>query len=127
LTVGGTIAGVVFAGDYEYHMGVFVGTIANVGTLNMYGCTNSGGSNPTLIQSMSFGSGSGVPAIEIKADVLSGLAAGTQFTHITVAGTVESSGTWRGALAILSTWPRNYGGSATTFGSYLAYGTAGLE
>ena len=127
LTIGGTINGVVFAGDYEYHMGVFVGTIGNVGTLNMYGCTNSGGSSPTLIQSLSFGSGSGVPAIEIKSDVLSGLAAGTAFTHITVAGTVEASGTWRGALAILSTWPRNYGGSATTFGSYLAYGTAGLE
>ena len=127
LTVGGTIAGVVFAGDYEYHMGVFVGTVGNVGTLNMYGCTNSGGSNPTLIQSLSFGSGSGVPAIEIKSDVLSGLIAGTYCTHITVAGTVEASGTWRGALAILSTWPRNYGGSATTFGSYLAYGTAGLE
>ena len=127
LTIGGTAAGVVFAGDYEYHMGVFVGTIGNVGTLNMYGCTNSAGSSPTLIQSLSFGSGSGVPAIEIKSDVLSGLAAGTQFPYITVAGTVEASGTWRGALAILSTWPRNYGGSATTFGSYLAYGTAGLE
>ncbi len=127
LTIGGTITGVVFAGDYEYHMGVFVGTIGNNGTLNMYGCTNSGGSSPTLIQSLPFGSGSGVPAIEIKSDVLSGLAAGTQFPYITVAGTVESGGTWRGALAILSTWPRNYGGSATTFGSYLAYGTAGLE
>jgi len=127
LTIGGTVNGVVFAGDYEYHMGVFVGTIGNVGTLNMYGCTNSGGSNPTLIQSISFGSGSGVPAIEVKSDVLSGLLTGTICTHLTVAGTVEASGTWRGALAILSTWPRNYGGSATTFGSYLAYGTAGLE
>lgn len=127
LTIGGTAAGVVFAGDYEYHMGVFVGTIGNVGTLNMYGCTNSAGSSPTLIQSISFGSGSGVPAIAIKSSVLSGLAAGTQFSHITVAGTVEASGTWRGALAILSTWPRTAGGSATTFGSYLAYGTAGLE
>jgi hypothetical protein len=127
LTIGGTVNGVVFAGDYEYHMGVFVGTVGNVGTLNMYGCTNSGGSHPTLIQSLSFGSGSGVPAIEIKSDVLSGLISGTDCTHITVAGTVEASGTWRGALAILSTWPRNYGGSATTFGSYLAYGTAGLQ
>ncbi len=126
LTVGGTANGVVFAGDYEYHMGIFVGTVGNVGTLNMYGCLNSGGSSPTLIQSLSFGSGSGVPAIEIKSDVLSSLIAGTYMTHITVAGTVESGGTWRGALAILSTWPRNYGGSATTFGSYLAYGTAGL-
>ena len=127
LTIGGTIAGVVFAGDYEYHMGVFVGTCANNGTLNMYGCTNSGGSNPTLIQSLPFGSGVGVPAIEIESTVLSGLIAGTVCTHLTVAGTVEASGTWRGALAILSTWPKNYGGSATTYGSYLAYGTAGLE
>ncbi len=126
LTIGGTINGVVFAGDYEYHMAVFVGTIGNNGTIAVWGCTNSGGSNPVLVQSVSFGSGSGVPAIEIKTDVLSSLAAGTQFPYITASGTVESSGTWRGALAILSTWPRNYGGSATTFGSYLAYGTAGL-
>ena len=126
LTIGGTIAGVVFAGDYEYHLGAFIGTIANNGTLNMYGCTNSGGSNPTLIQSVPFGSGNGVPAIEIKSDVLSSLIAGTVCTHVALAGTVESSGTWRGALAIISTWPKNYGGSATTFGSYLAYGTAGL-
>ena len=127
LTIGGTIAGVVFAGDYEYHMGVFVGTVSNNGTLGMWGCTNSAGSSPQLIQSISFGSGSGVPAIEIKSDVLSTLnQPGSTYTHITVSGTVESSGTWRGALAILSTWPRNYGGSATTFGSYLAYGTAGL-
>lgn len=126
LTIGGTANGVVFAGDYEYHMAVFVGTVGNNGTLAVWGCTNSAGSNPVLVQSMSFGSGSGVPAIEIKTDVLSSLAAGTQFPYITASGTVESSGTWRGALAILSTWPRNYGGSATTFGSYLAYGTAGL-
>ncbi len=126
LTIGGTINGVVFAGDYEYHMGVFVGTVGNNGTIAMWGCTNAGGSNPVLIQSLSFGSGSGVPAIEIKTDVLSSLAAGTQFPYITVSGTCEASGSWRGALAILSTWPRNYGGSATTFGSYLAYGTAGL-
>lgn len=126
LTIGGTINGVVYAGDYEYHMAVFVGTVGNNGTLAVWGCTNSGGSNPVLVQSMTFGSGSGVPAIEIKTDVLSSLAAGTQFPYITASGTVESSGTWRGALAILSTWPRNYGGSATTFGSYLAYGTAGL-
>lgn len=126
LTIGGTANGVVFAGDYEYHMAVFVGTVSNNGTLAVWGCTNSAGSNPVLVQSLSFGSGSGVPAIEIKADVLSSLAAGTQFPYITASGTVESGGTWRGALAILSTWPRNYGGSATTFGSYLAYGTAGL-
>ena len=126
LTIGGTANGVVFAGDYEYHMAVFVGTIANNGTMAVWGCTNSAGSNPVLVQSMTFGSGSGVPAIEIKTDVLSSLAAGTQFPYITASGTVESGGTFRGALAILSTWPRNYGGSATTFGSYLAYGTAGL-
>ncbi len=126
LTIGGTINGVVFAGDYEYHMAVFVGTIGNNGTIAVWGCTNSGGSNPVLVQSLAFGSGSGVPAIEIKTDVLSSLAAGTQFPYITASGTVESGGTFRGALAILSTWPRNYGGSATTFGSYLAYGTAGL-
>lgn len=126
LTIGGTIAGVVFAGDHEYHMGVFVGTCSNNGTLAMWGCTNSGGSNPTLIQAMTFGSGNGVPAIEIKSDVLTSLIAGTVCTHIAVSGTVESGGTWRGALALLSTWPRTRGGSVTTYGSYLAYGTTGL-
>lgn len=126
LTIGGTINGVIYAGDYEYHMAVFVGTVSNNGTLAVWGCTNSGGSNPTLLQSISFGSGSGVPAIEFKTDALSSLTAGTQWPYFTASGTVESSGTWRGALAVLSTWPRNYGGSATTFGSYLAYGTAGL-
>ena len=126
LTIGGTINGVIFAGDYEYHMAAFFGTIANNGTMSVWGCTNSGGSNPVLVQSITFGSGSGIPAIEFKADVLSSLAAGTQFPYFTASGTVESGGTWRGALAVVSTWPRNYGGSATTFGSYLAYGTAGL-
>lgn len=126
LTVGGTIGGVVFAGDYEYHTLVFVGTIGNVGTLNIYGCTNSAGSSPSLIESLSFGSGTGVPAIDIKSTVLSSLASGTAWTHIAGAGTVESGGTWRGALAIISTWPRNTGGSATVFGSYRAYGTVGL-
>lgn len=126
LTIGGTAAGVVSAWDYEYHLAAFVGTVGNNGTLAVWGCTNSAGSNPVLVQSMTFGSGSGVPAIEIKSDVLSSLAAGTQFPYITASGTVESGGTWRGALAIISTWSRNGGGSATTFGSYLAYGTAGL-
>ena len=126
LTMGGTIKGVVFAGDYEYHLATFIGTVANNGTIAVWGCTNSGGSNPVLVQSLSFGSGSGVPAIEFKADFLSTPAAGTQFPYFTASGTVESSGTWRGALAVISTWPKNYGGSATTFGSYLAYGTAGL-
>ena len=125
-TMGGTIKGVVFAGDYEYHLAVFVGTVGNLGTLSVWGCTNAGGSNPTLVQTITFGSGNGVPAIEVKTDFLSTLAAGTQFPYITASGSVPAGGTLTGALAILSTWPRNYGGSATTFGSYLAYGTAGL-
>ncbi len=126
LTMGGTIKGVISAAEYEYHLCAFFGTVANNGTLGVWGCTNSGGSNPVLVQSLLFGSGSGVPAIEFKTDFLSTLAAGTQFPYFTVSGTVESSGTWRGALTVVSTWPRNSGGSATTFGSYLAYGTAGL-
>ena len=126
LTMGGTAKGVVFAGDYEYHLAAFFGTVGNNGTIAVWGCTNSAGSNPVLVQSISFGSGSGVPAIEFKTDFLSTLAAGTQFPYFTASGTVESSGSWRGALTVISTWPKNFGGSATTFGSYLAYGTAGL-
>jgi len=126
LTIGGTIKAVISAAEYEYHLCTFFGTIGNNGTLGVWGCTNSGGSNPTLVQSILFGSGSGVPAIEFKTDYLSTLAAGTQFPYFTVTGTVENSGSWRGALVAISSWPRNAGGSATTFGSYLAYGTAGL-
>ena len=45
----------------------------------------------------------------IKSDTLSsvqGGTSGTAFTHLAAAGTVESGGTWRGALMIISHQPR---------------------
>jgi len=122
---GGTAAGVAPAGEYEYHSVRFIGTIANHGTINVYGVTNTAGSSPRLIASLPVGSGNGAGAvIDIKSDVLGTFAAsGTNYPYIAAAGTVESGGTWRGALEILSTWPRTAG---TTSGALnlVAYGTA---
>lgn len=116
-SAGGTIMGVVPAGLYQQHLVVFLGTFANNGTINVYGCTNSGGSNPTVLSTLNIGSGNatygmGWAGIMVNSDALNGLQggtlqSGTQFTHLAAAGTVESGGTWRGALAIISTQPRN--------------------
>lgn len=116
--IGGTIGGVVNAGLYEQHAVVFLGTLGNTGTINVYGCTNSGGSSPNLVFSLVVGSaggtnGLGGAGIMIKSDAISGAisggTSGTAFTHIATAGTVDSGGTWRGALAIISTQPRTAG------------------
>jgi hypothetical protein len=114
---GGTIGGVVNAGLYEQHAVVFLGTLGNTGTINVYGCTNSGGSSPNLLVSLNVGSsggtnGLGGAGIMVKSDVLNSLqggTSGTAFTHLTAAGTVDASGTWRGALAIISTQLRTGG------------------
>jgi hypothetical protein len=44
--VGGTIGGVVNAGLYEQHAVVFLGTLGNTGTINVYAC-QAGGSART--------------------------------------------------------------------------------
>ena len=127
--VGGTIGGVVNAGAYEQHAVVFLGTLGNTGTINVYACTNSGGSSPNQLVSLTVGSAAfsnGMPGagIMVKSDVLSsvqGGTSGTAFTHIAAAGTVDSGGTWRGALVIISTQSRNAGGSA---GGMSAIGSA---
>lgn len=123
--LGGTAAGVVNAGEYEYHSVVFAGTFANHGTINAYAVENTAGSSPRLIASLPVGSGNGAAAvIDIKSDVLGTFAStGTNYAYLAAAGTVESGGTWRGALFILSTWPRSAG---TTSGALdlQAYGTA---
>lgn len=123
--VGGTAGGVVDAGMYEQHLVAFFGTLANTGTINVYGCTNSAGSSPNLLVSMNVGSNNGAgAAIMVKSDVLTSLqggTSGTAFTHLAAAGTVDSGGTWRGALVIISTQPRGFGGSA---GGLSALGSA---
>ena len=115
--IGGTIGGVVSAGAYEQHAIVFLGTLGNTGTINVYACTNSGGSSPNVLVSMNVGSaggtnGLGGAGIMIKSDAINsvqGGTGGTAFTHLAVAGTVDAGGTWRGALAIISTQPRTGG------------------
>ena len=123
--MGGTAGGVVSAADYEYHAVVFFGTFANNGTVNVYACENSAGSSPRQIASLPVGSGNGQGVgIDIKSDFLGTFSAsGTNYAWLTAAGTVESGGTWRGALAIISQWPRT-AGTTTTANGLLAYGSA---
>lgn len=108
---GGTAGGVVAAGAYEQHLVAFFGTLANNGTINVYACTNSGGSSPNVLATLNVGSATGAgAAIMIKSDVVNGVqggTSGTAFTHLAAAGTVETGGTWRGALVIISTQPRS--------------------
>jgi len=121
---GGTAAGVVAAGAYEYHLIAWLGTLANNGTINVYGCTNSAGSSPNVLATLNVGSANGAgAAIMVKSDTLNGLqggTSGTAFTHIAAAGTVESGGTWRGALVIISHQAR----SAPTSHGFASVGSA---
>ena len=105
---GGTINGAPL-GEFEYHSVIYAGTFANNGTLNVYACTNSAGSNPAIIVSLPIGSnGSAGIAADVKSSAMGSLtsALGTPYTHIGAYGTVESGGTWRGALFIISTHAR---------------------
>lgn len=121
---GGTVNGAPLAAG-EYHSVMYVGTFANNGTLNVYGCTNAAGSNPRIISSLPVGSNtSAAIAVDVKTSALGSLstALGTQYTHLGAYGTVESGGTWRGALLILSTNLRvNPAGTTglAAYGSYL--------
>lgn len=121
---GGTVNGAPL-GYGEYHSVMYVGTFANNGTLNVYACTNSAGSNPRIISSLPVGSNtSPAIAVDVKSSALGSLstALGTQYTHLGAYGTVESGGTWRGALLILSTNLRqNPAGTSglAAYGSYL--------
>lgn len=124
--VGGTQFGVAPLGEYDYHSIVFAGTFANNGTINAYAVENTAGSSPRLIASLPVGSGNGQAAvIDLRSDVVAGTFAqtGTNYPFITAIGTVEAGGTWRGALAIISTWPRSAGTTPAALG-ILAYGTA---
>lgn len=116
---GGTLAGVIAAGDYEYNLFAFFGTMANNGTINVYGCTNSGGSSPAVLKTLNCGSADGDgAAIDVRSNTLTSL--GTQYTHLAMAGTVESGGTWRGAFVAISYWPK----SAPTTNGLAYYGSS---
>lgn len=120
---GGTIGGLVPAGEYEYHGVAFLGTIANTGTINLYMCS-AGGSSPRVVYSQAIGSGNGAGVgIDVKSDALGTFnASGTNYNFLTAAGTVDSGGTWRGALVILSQWARTAGTTPTALG-LTAYGS----
>lgn len=124
--MGGTHLGVAPLGEYEYHSVGFFGTFANHGTINAYVVANTGGSSPRLIASLAVGSGDGQAAIiDIKSDAAGSfaMATGTNYAWLAAIGTVESGGTWRGALEIISTWPRTAGTSNPAAVGILAYGT----
>lgn len=97
---GGTVNGAPL-GEFEYVSVRYVGTFANNGTINVYGCTNAGGSNPTIVRTLNIGSNNSPWAcVDVKASAFGSLssALGTRITHVGAYGTVESGGTWRGAL-----------------------------
>lgn len=120
---GGTLNGAEL-GKFEYHSVVFAGTFANNGTLNVYACTNSAGANPAIIRSLPVGSNTSAGiAVDVKSSALGSLSAalGTPYTHLGAYGTVESGGTWRGALFILSTSARVNPAGTTGLASYGTY------
>lgn len=101
---GGTTNGAPL-GEFEYHSVVFAGTMANNGTLNVYAMTSASGSNPFIIRSLPVGSnGSAGIAVDVKSSAMGSLNSGqgSVYTHLGAYGTVESGGTWRGALFIMS-------------------------
>ena len=123
--VGGTVNGAEL-GKFEYHSVEFVGTQANNGTINVYACTSASGSNPFIIRTLNVGSSDNNWAVvDVKSSAMGSLNAGqgSTYTHLGAYATVESSGTWRGALFILSTSPRTEvpgtTGYGTNYGTYL--------
>jgi hypothetical protein len=122
-SAGGTVNGAPL--NYgEYHSVIYAGTFANNGTLNVYACTNSAGSNPAIIRSLPIGSNtSAAIAVDVKTSALGSLstALGTTYTHLGAFGTVESGGTWRGALFIISTNLRVNPAGTTGLASYGTY------
>ncbi len=125
--VGGTHLGYAPLGEFEYHSVVFAGTFANNGTINVYAVENTAGSSPRIVASLPVGSGNGQAAvIDVKSDYVAGTFgnSGTNYAWMTAIGTVESGGTWRGALQIISSWPRTAGTTNNAAAGILAYGTA---
>ena len=121
---GGTTNGAEL-GKFEYHSVAFVGTFANNGTINVYACTSSSGSNPFIVSTLKLGSSDNTWAcLDVKSSALGSLNSGqgSTYTHLGVYGTVESGGTWRGALFIMSTSPRTEVPGTTGLGTSY-YGT----
>lgn len=120
---GGTTNGAEL-GKFEYHSAIYAGSFANNGTINVYACTSSSGSNPFIISTLKLGSSdSDWACIDIKSSALGSLNAGqgSTYTHLGAYGTVESGGTWRGALFIISYNPRTEPPGTTDLAGYGSY------
>lgn len=99
---GGTTNGAPL-GEFEYVSVRYVGTFANNGTINVYAATSASGSNPFIIRTLNIGSNNNPWAcVDVRASAMGSLNAGqgSTYTHIGAYATVESGGTWRGALFI---------------------------
>jgi hypothetical protein len=120
---GGTANGMP-VGQFQYVSVAYVGTFANNGTINVYACTNAGGSTPTIIRTLNIGSSDSPAAVvDVNTNGLNKISPGTQFTHLGAYGTVEASGTWRGALFMLGHGARVAPPGTTglaAYGTYLA-------
>jgi hypothetical protein len=123
---GGGTANALPVGDFQHVTVAYVGTFANNGTINVIACTNAGGSVPTIIRTLNIGSADGHwAAVDVSTNALNKISPGTQFTHIGALGTVESGGTWRGALFVVGHNPRvappgTTGLVTNGYGTYLA-------
>lgn len=112
-------AAAYFAGDYEYHAAVFVGTIAQTGTLFVFGAKDASATSPLALGSVvASATANGLVAFEFKTDTLTNL--GTDYTHWTAQLKVDAAGTWRGGLLLLDHGARSKGTTAAAIGvSYL--------
>lgn len=115
-TVDGTAQGTISVADYEYHAFVYAGTIANTGTVFVYGIDSTN----RLLGSFIIGSMDSNFVWELKADAFNGaLLGGTGGTAITKLGAtvkVDASGTWRGVAAWYSIMPRTAGTTPLALG-----------
>lgn len=93
--------------NHEYHAAVFVGTIANDGTILVFGADAATPVGTALLGTVNVGSSNGLGVFEFKTDTLTNL--GTQYTHWTAQIKVNAGGTWRGALLLQDHQPRNAG------------------
>lgn len=120
---GGTTNGAPL-GEFEYHTVFYAGTFANNGTMNVYAMTSASGSNPFIIKSLPTGSNDNKwIAVDVKSSALGSLnsSQGSNYTHLGAYATVESGGTWRGLLGILSYNARVQPLGTTNLGSYGTY------
>lgn len=98
----------ITAANHAYHAAVFFGTMANVGTLIVYGHTASTGDGTAVLGSIVSGSSNGqAVAFDFKADTLLNL--GTAYTWYSAQVAVEAGGTWRGALVLMDYNSRSAG------------------